>query len=60
MLKGELTLQCLFDEKCLADASSAIYSDKFWTIAIVEPFELLYLLFSSNNSTHNVLILPQR
>ena len=50
MLKGEFSLQCLFDEKRLADTSSTIYSNKFRTIAIVESFQLLYLLFSSNNS----------
>ena len=60
MLKGEFSLQCLFDEKRLADTSSTIYSNKFRTIAIVESFQFLYLLFSSNNSAHNSLILPLR
>ena len=60
VLKGEFILQCLFDKERLADSPSAIYCYKFCTITIVEPFQLFYLLFPSNNCTHNYYILPQR
>ena len=60
MLKGETVFKCLFDKERLTYTSPAIYCYKFSTIAAIEPFQLFYLLFSSNDCTHNYYILPQR
>ena len=60
MLKGKPIFQCLLDEICLTYSPPSIDSNEFWTVTIVESFQLFYLMFSSDNCTHNYFNLPQR
>ena len=43
MLKGKPIFQCLLDEICLTYSPPSIDSNEFWTITIVESFQLIDL-----------------
>lgn len=45
MLKGNFVFQCLLYEECLSNTAPAIYCNKLWAVAMVEPVQLLDFFF---------------
>ena len=55
MLKGNPAFKRLLDKESLSHAPSSIYGDKLGTVTVLVALQLVNLLFSTNNITHNCL-----